>query len=101
MGASPWDSDSRVKDSRRGKIVNIWKTDDVGTLSEDTSCLIPFSHYSLPNFRDKTLCQEAQCIVEQWYFLKLENESMGLLKDCRQSFHSGADIKDKHGSVHR
>lgn len=36
MGASPWDSDSRVKDSRLGEMVNIRKTNDVGTLRQKT-----------------------------------------------------------------
>jgi hypothetical protein len=70
------------------------------SLSEETfPASFYVNSYFPPGFLDKTLIQEGQCILEQWYFLKLENETTGLLKDYKWIFHFRTD--DKHRSVHK
>lgn len=58
-------------------MVNFGKTDEV--LNQNTFIIrrnvFPvsfnvFNSYFPPNFLDKTLIQEGQCILEQWYFFK-------------------------------
>lgn len=63
-------------------MVNIRKIDRVGSRYHQKTLPVSFTVFSdsSPNFRDKTFSRKLKCILEQWYFLKLENESMGLLK---------------------